>query len=62
MAGDPEGGAGRLDVTLTTLREAGFTADGELGEIGRCEHLPRAWSLHPDQIVISTKPAENRYG
>ncbi|HMS75771.1 amino acid permease [Gordonia sp. (in: high G+C Gram-positive bacteria)] len=49
----------RLDVTLTTLREAGFTADGELGENRPLRALAAGVeSFNPDQIVISTKPAE----
>ena len=50
----------RLDVTLNTLREAGFTADGELGENRPLRALAAGVeSFNPDQIVISTKPPED---
>lgn len=50
----------RLDITLNTLREAGFTADGELGENRPLRALAAGVeSFNPDQIVISTKAPED---
>ncbi|BBY28681.1 amino acid permease [Mycolicibacterium sediminis] len=49
----------RLDSTLRTLRSEDFEANGEIGDARPLRALAAAVAeFHPDQIVISTLPAE----
>ena len=49
----------RLDATLGTLRSENLEADGALGDYRPLRALAAAVdTFHPDQIVISTLPAE----